>query len=409
MSETAQTEAEAQLPRLGLREPIAAVIDDSDALARACAQIHLGSGPVALDAERASGYRYSQRAYLVQLRREGAGTFLIDPIGFDDLADLDEAMGDNEWILHAATQDLPCLAELGMRPAALFDTELAGRLLNLPRVGLASLVEHYLGMSLAKEYSAADWSTRPLPEPWLEYAALDVEVLVELRNLIEADLQRAGKLAWALEEFEALLSFTGPPERVEPWRRTSGIHKLRGRRALAVVRSLWYARDHIAAERDVTPGRIIPDASMLALAQQTPTDLNALRTSRTMKARGPRRFISQWFDAIEEALALPESDLPTSSLHHDGPPPPRAWNDKNPAAARRLAAARRVVTELAQEHDLPAENLINPSLVRQVAWDPPTTDRFDADDIAAALSAGGARRWQVDLVAARIAAAFADS
>ena len=186
------------------------VVIDERTLQRAAEAIAAGEGPVALDAERASGYRYGQRAYLVQLRREGSGTWLIDPIALPDLSPLNEAIGGAEWILHAATQDLPCLAEVGLRPRQLFDTELAGRLLGLARVGLAAVVEHYLGLSLAKEHSAVDWSTRPLPEPWLRYAALDVEVLVDLRNLMGVDLARQGKAGWAREEFEALLQFTGP-------------------------------------------------------------------------------------------------------------------------------------------------------------------------------------------------------
>ena len=175
------------------------------------------------------------------------------------------------------------------RPATarLFDTEHAGRLLNLPRVGLASLVEHYLGRSLAKEHSAADWSTRPLPEPWLVYAALDVEVLIELRDLIAADLEKAGKTEWAAQDFEALLSFTGAPAREEPWRRTSGIHQARGRRALALVREIWQARDAIAAERDVTPGRILPDGSILEMARTPPSSLAELREMKVMRNRGP--------------------------------------------------------------------------------------------------------------------------
>lgn len=406
-SETTPPEApaEAPLPRLGLREPLGPVIDAEDELARACAEIAVAYGPIALDAERASGYRYSQRAYLVQVRREGAGTFLIDPTAFDDLTDLDEAFGDAEWILHAATQDLPCLGEVGLRPSALFDTELAGRLLNLPRVGLAGLVEHYLHMSLAKEFSAADWSTRPLPEPWLEYAALDVEVLVELRNLVEADLERTGKLAWAHEEFDALLTFTGPAERSEPWRRTSGIHKARGRRALAIVRSLWQTRDRLAEQRDVTPGRILPDSAILDLAMAPPQNFDALRSSRALRSRGPRRFLEAWHDAIEEALSLDESELPTPGQRGDGPPPPRAWPEKNPAAAARLQQSRSVVTELAEHHDLPAENLVSPGLIRQLAWEPPAT--IDPDTVAEQLIGAGARRWQVHLVAEPLSRALA--
>ena len=186
-----------------------------------------GVGPVAVDAERASGHRYGQRAYLVQLRREGSRTWLIDPIAVPDLSPINEAIGGAEWILHAATQDLACLEEVGLRPVQLFDTELGGRLLGLPRVGLAAVVEHYLGLSLAKEHSAVDWSTRPLRPDWLRYAALDVEVLGEIRNLMGVDLARSEKSEWARQEFDALLSWQ-PNVKVDPWRRTSGLHTVRG-------------------------------------------------------------------------------------------------------------------------------------------------------------------------------------
>src|SRR5690349_19735977 len=246
------------------------VVESERALMDAARAIAAGEGPVALDAERASGYRYGQRAYLVQLRREGSGTWLIDPIACPDLSPINDAIGSAEWILHAATQDLACLAEVGLRPQQLFDTELAGRLLGLPRVGLAAVVEHYLGLSLAKEHSAVDWSTRPLPEPWLLYAALDVEVLVEVRDHVAADLEAQGKTGWATEEFDALTRFTGPPPRVDPWRRTSGMHKVRNRRTAAIVRELWQERDAMAVERDVSPGRVLPDAALIEVALSAP-------------------------------------------------------------------------------------------------------------------------------------------
>lgn len=394
-------EVEVVSPRLELREPLTPVIDTQDALEAICERIASATGPVALDAERASGYRYSQRAYLVQIRREGAGSALIDPIAFDDLSLLDEAIGDEEWILHAASQDLVCLAEIGMRPRALFDTELAGRLLNLPRVGLAALVESQLHRSLAKEHSAADWSTRPLPDPWLHYAALDVEVLIELRDLLEAQLIESGKIEWARQEFEALLSFTGPPVRKEPWRRTSGIHKARGRRALGVVRALWEARDAIATDRDITPGRILPDSSILEIAQTPPNDLSTLKGLKAMRNRGPRRFISQWHDAIEQALGLEDGELPTIGQRFDGPPPPRSWADKNPEAAARLNACRESIAQIAEDNNVPAENLIAPGLVRALAWEPPA--EHDPDVIRGILTEGGARQWQIDLVAEALA------
>lgn len=392
-------------PRLELRDPLPPVVDTEAALAETCERISSGTGPIALDAERASGYRYSQRAYLIQVRREGSGTHLIDPIAFDSLVPLDTAFDGNEWILHAASQDLMCLAEVGLYPEKLFDTELAGRLLNLPRVGLAALVDHYLGLSLAKEFSAADWSTRPLPDPWLVYAALDVEVLVELRDLIDIDLQNAGKREWAAEEFEALLLFQGPPERKEPWRRTSGIHKARGRRALGIVREIWQTRDRIAETQDITPGRILPDSSILELATAPPQDLSALKSMRVMRNRGPRRYVSEWFDAIERGLALDEIKLPTTNQRIDGPPPPRAWPEKNPAAADRLARSREVVSSIAETHNLPTENLISPQLIRNIAWEPPA--ELSVESVSAVLREQGARAWQVGLIGASLTEALA--
>src|SRR5688572_27237208 len=294
----------ADAPLLRLRDGLGKIVETEAALAEVCAAMARGTGPVAIDAERASGYRYSARAYLIQLRREGSGTFLVDPIAFDSMAPLQEVLEGTEWILHAATQDLPCLNEVGLYPTELFDTELAGRLLGYPRVGLATLVETLLGYRLAKEHSAVDWSTRPLPEAWLEYAALDVEVLVELRDLLAAELEATGKADWARQEFESLKRFE-QPTRVEAWRRTSGLHRVRGRRALGAVRALWETRDDLARQRDVTPGRIIPDAAIIAAAQAMPTDRAALLSTRGFHGRGAERYASRWVAALQEVQAMP--------------------------------------------------------------------------------------------------------
>ncbi len=191
----------------------------------AASELAAGTGPIAVDAERASGYRYGQRAYLVQIRRNGSGSFLVDPVAFDDLSPLAEAINDAEWVLHAASQDLPCLSEIGLRPRELFDTELAGRLLGHPRVGLGAMTESVLGIGLEKGHAAADWSTRPLPEDWLRYAALDVEVLIDLRDALAAELDEAGKTEWARQEFAAIAAAPPAAPRVDPWRRTSGMHR----------------------------------------------------------------------------------------------------------------------------------------------------------------------------------------
>src|SRR5258705_12557438 len=183
-----QPERPPAVPLLEPRDGLPPLVTSPDALRKAVRALGAGEGPVAVDAERASGFRYGHRAFLVQLRRNKAGTVLIDPIACPDLAELDEALAGTEAVLHAASQDLPCLADLGFTPRRLFDTELAGRLLGYPRVGLGTLVEEVLGLTLEKTHSAADWSSRPLPQEWLKYAALDVEVLIELRDALAAEL-----------------------------------------------------------------------------------------------------------------------------------------------------------------------------------------------------------------------------
>ncbi|WP_335938791.1 ribonuclease D [Streptomyces sp. PTD5-9] len=388
--------APAPIPLLEPREGIPPVVASDDALARVVAAFAAGSGPVAVDAERASGYRYGQRAYLVQLRRAGAGSALIDPVGCPDLSGLGTALGGSEWILHAATQDLPCLREIGMTPTGLFDTELAGRLAGFPRVGLGAMVENVLGFSLEKGHSAVDWSTRPLPEPWLRYAALDVELLIDLRDALEEELDRQGKLEWAREEFDAIASAPPAPPRKDPWRRTSGMHKIRRRRQLAVVRELWTARDQVARRRDISPGKVLSDAAIIEAAMALPPNTHALTALSGFGHRMGRRQLEQWQAAVDRAKALPDSELPQPGQAVAGPPPPRAWADKDPAAAARLSAARTAVSELAERLHLPQENLITPDTVRRICWEPPRNP--SSDTVEAALTGYGARRWQIELV-----------
>ncbi|MFJ6529377.1 ribonuclease D [Streptomyces longwoodensis] len=386
----------APTPLLEPREGIPPVIADEAGLAEVVAAFAAGTGPVAVDAERASGYRYGQRAYLVQLRREGAGTALIDPVACPDLSALGAALRDTEWVLHAATQDLPCLREIGMVPTRLFDTELAGRLAGFPRVGLGAMVEGVLRFVLEKGHSAVDWSTRPLPEPWLRYAALDVELLVDLRDALEKELDRQGKLEWAHQEFAAIAAAPPAEPRKDPWRRTSGMHKVRRRRQLAVVRELWEARDRIAQRRDVSPGKVLSDAAIVEAALALPANVHALAALSGFGHRMGRRQLEQWQASVDRAKALPEAELPQQGQAVTGPPPPRAWADKDPAAAARLSAARTAVSALAEELSMPQENLITPDTVRRVCWEPP--QGVTADSVAEALVSHGARPWQVELV-----------
>jgi len=390
-------------PRDGVPTPLTT----PDELAAAVAALQADNGvrlPIAIDAERASGYRYGQRAYLVQLRREDVGTMLFDPVYLPDLSTLGAAIADDEGVLHAASQDLPCLAEIGLHATRVFDTELAGRLLGYAKVGLGSIVEEVLGFTLEKGHSAADWSTRPLPEPWILYAALDVEVLVELRDRLAAQLDESGKRQWAEEEFAAIVAAQPTTPRVDPWRRTSGMHRVRRRRELAVVRSLWERRDELAQQRDISPGRVLPDLAIVEAALAGPTTEVDLVRLPMWGGRSLRRQGATWLPAITAAAALAESDLPEVKARHDGPPPARSWAERDPVAAARLSAARSTVVEIAGRNHLPVENLLSPDALRRVMWQPP--EPADAAAIASALRALGVRPWQVALTAAPIAAAL---
>ena len=392
------------VPLLEPAEGLPPVVTTAAQLAEAVARLAEGAGPVAVDAERASGYRYGQRAYLVQLRRRGAGTVLIDPVPLPELAALQPVLAEAEWVLHAASQDLPCLAELGLRPSRLFDTELAGRLLGHPRVGLGAMTEAVLGLSLRKGHSAADWSTRPLPEDWVRYAALDVEVLVELRDALESQLRDQGKTEWAAEEFDAIVQAPPPPPRVDPWRRTSGMHRVRRPRQLVVVRELWLTRDELARARDISPGRVLPDSAIVEAALAQPKTQDELLALATFGGRATRRRLGLWWSAVERAAAVPEEQLPSAQPLADGPPPARSWNERNPAAAVRLAALRAAVAAIADEHTLPTENLLAPDTVRRLAWEPPAG--CDVETVAGVLRSHRARNWQVDLTARPLAKAL---
>jgi ribonuclease D len=381
------------------------VIDNRDDYLAAVAAIAAGSGPIAIDAERASGYRYSQRAYLIQIFRQGSGTFLFDAPAVGRFDELNGAIATEEWILHAASQDLTCLREVGLAPTRLFDTELAARLAGLPRVGLGAVVEDLLGIHLAKEHSSADWSTRPLPQAWLVYAALDVELLVDLRSALAELLERDSKTDIAAQEFASVLSRDFVIVRNEPWRRLSGVHSIRGGRNLAVARELWESRDAYAREIDTAPGRLVPDSALVAAARTLPETKRDLAALKEFTGRASRSQIDRWWNAIQEGLA--STDYPVLRVGGDTIPAPRVWADKNPEADKRLKIARAAVGDVASDLSIPLENVLTPELLRRLAWTPP--EPSDRDDIAEALELLGAREWQIDATAQVIADAFVEA
>lgn len=378
-------------------------VDTTAALTLAIEALSQATGPLAVDAERASGFKYSQRAYLVQMHREGSPIYLIDPIALTgtDLALLAEFANEQEWILHAATQDIPCLSELGLHPKSLFDTELISRLLGFERVGLGAVCELALGMRLAKEHSAADWSTRPLPDTWLNYAALDVDVLPQMRAFLIREIESQKKQNIVTQEMDHLLTFKPKEPKVDRWRSMSSMHELREPRQLAIAKALWEAREALAIKLDVSPGRLVPDRSVIHAAKTQPRAKSVLANDKAFNGRASRTYLDSWWTAIEFGTST--RDLPAMRVSTTGIPNHRNWPAKFPEANARLEAAKAVIAEVSKELSIPAENVLTPDFARQISWAPAG---FEPDEIAAQLKSLGAREWQIELLAERISRAW---
>ncbi len=382
------------------------LIENVEDFERGIADLLSAEGVLGIDAERASGFKYSQRAYLIQMYRTGGPILLVDPIAIvaeDETAftRASSLLQDLIWIIHAATQDIPCLAELGMRPKHLFDTELAGRILGFERVGLGAMVQQELGLALAKEHSAADWSTRPLPEAWLTYAALDVDVLPELAAALKHKLVEQDKLGWAEQEFEHLTGFNAKPPRADKWRATSGLNTIKDERSFAVVKALWHTREELAKKLDVSPGRLIPDSSIIELATSRPRTKGEMSANKRFAGRASRSYLDTWWQALNAGLK--DLNPPEVRVKAEGIPNHRIWANKHPEADARLNALKFAMSELSTMYSMPTENILTPDYMRQLAWH---LEMSSVQQIAEFLTSVGARSWQVDLVAEAFSAAL---
>ncbi|WP_164515859.1 HRDC domain-containing protein [Bifidobacterium dolichotidis] len=413
------------------------VINTARAFEAMCERFAQSSGPVAADAERASGFRYTHSDYLVQFKREDAGIALVDPqaVAADgcDWAEFMQAVGDAEFILHDARQDLPGFADLGIRPASLFDTEMAARLLGLTRFGLASVTERYLGFTLAKEHSAADWSYRPLPRDWRNYAALDVELLIELREAMLTDLKAAGKLEWAREEFQYTLDQGLAPrkEKSQPWLHISHITAIqRDHQALAVAKALWQKRDALASSYDIAPTLLLSDRAIIEAAQKKPHNNREFRAIRSLNERvrihmgneqdkmferyAPiQRMVkpSVWKNTIQEALQLKPSQWPDMGRiakqddrsrveggQAHAPKQMKIWKTHHPDRFARLQRARSVIHQIGVDTRTPDEIVMKPQIIRDLCW----TDEPGQVGVSEFLRSEGARDWQIALCAASL-------
>lgn len=349
---------------------------------------------IGVDAERASGFKYSNRAYLVQFSTENQ-IFLLDPTLFrdEDILELNAIVSARQWILHSATQDIPCLRELGFQPLDIFDTELAARLCGIEKFGLGSLALELLDLEMEKEHSAADWSQRPLSDEMLNYAALDVDVLHDLKATLDKRIDELGRHSWLVQELHRLLSFRPRPQPKDAWRNLPGISKTKDERKLKVAASLYIRRDELAKEKDIAPGRLIPDRSIMAVLEQLPDTKAELARNREFQGRASRSLIDDWWSAIKNSENLELSD---SELDPNHMPNHRSWEKRFPEAHLRLSALRPIVLSKAQEFGIAPEILLSPDVLRRVCFKPES-------DIASQLEANGARQWQIELLAAELA------
>ncbi|WP_165165111.1 HRDC domain-containing protein [Corynebacterium qintianiae] len=378
------------------------LVDDPTTFHSAATALAAGCGPFAVDTERASSFRYDDRAFLVQVHRRGAGTFLIAPEGHRDAvrSTFAPVLNGADWILHAAGEDLPSLAALGLYPGTVFDTELAARLAGFERPNLAAMVHEFTGVTLEKGHGREDWSATPLPGEWQEYAALDVVHLNDLAEGLTELLDAAGKLDAAAQEFTHLLSL--PPTPVKSWRDLKGLSTVPSGLGLEIARTLWEYRDTRARRTDTSPHALLSSKVLIEIARSQPRTPAELARVRGFPARR-RGAVDEWFDVLSQAYRVSPTRWPAAAERDDNPPSKSAWQRHHPESWERFVAAREALAELAGSLSIASEVLLQPALLRKVVWEgvPGDTDR-----VARELLRAGARPWQVDAVSPVIAQAL---
>lgn len=389
-----------------LREGVPPVIESESDLAQAVGELKRSTEPVAVDTERAQGFRYGSSAWLVQIRREDVGTFLIDSHALSDLEDLNQVL-QTPWILHSAKQDLPALAEANLVPPQLFDTETAARLLGLRHFSLLAVCETVLGVSLEKSHQAEDWSIRPLPTDWLRYAALDVELLPELYQQLTDRLRDKDRLSWADQEFE--YARTHVMHTKEPsWENLKGVRKLRQPRQLAVAKELWTTREAIARDKDVAPTRVLPSKAIIEAALRYPDTRRKMLSIPDFHRPRARAYKDDFWAALRRAQTLTATEMPQrQDLATPGVVPPvRHWKRTNPEALERLQLIRTAVQAAAEPVDLEPEVVLEPAAQRAATWEPLPASGA-AGTLLDRLVAAEARPWQLELTQPALERVFA--
>ena len=375
-----------------MSEPPLTLVESPAALEEALAELKR-EPLLAVDTEAASFHRYHDRVYLVQVSSRSR-TIIVDPLAAGDLAPFGGVLTDPnvEVVFHDADYDLRLLdQQYGFGATCLFDTRIAAQLLNEPGIGLAALLEKYLGVSLDKRFQRADWSLRPLSADMLRYAAADTRHLPELRDILRERLVEQGRLGWAEEEFSLLEQVRwGASDGEAPgYLRVKGAKALRGR-SLAALRELYQWRDEAAARSDRAAFRIMNTEPLIEIAKTLPTDVAGLRAIRGVGADLVERRGREMLAAVQRALALPEEDLPRIERA------PRRIPD--PALDARVEQLKAKRNELALRFDLAPGVLCPNATLEAIA-------RAMPQSLSELRAITGVRQWQAAALGEELLAA----
>ena len=325
-----------------------------------------GASIIALDTEGASFHRYVDRIYLLQLSTREQ-TAIVDPLPIGKPEGLGALLENQavEVVFHDADYDLRLLQQdYGWHVRNIFDTRIAAQLLGIRAFGLAALLDRYFGVKLDKKHQRADWSMRPLSQGMLDYAAQDTIHLLELRDRLKHDLEKAGRWDWAAEEFARLEGTRWEEDDGAGFLRIKGARDL-VRRELAILRELVRLRDDIARQLDRATFRVIGNEQLLEIARTKPNTRDGLAAIKGVPRGLLESRTDQLLGAIAAGLAVPEAELPRF------PKSPR-W-DKDPDFDARVATLKTVRDEAATRLDLDPGVLCSRDRLEAVARRKPST------------------------------------
>lgn len=355
-------------------------------------------GPIALDCEAAGFHRYTDRLCLVQLTASDGTDYILDPLAMDVGPLLRPVLEDPDVrvLMHGADYDIRLLdRDLGIRLRGLFDTQAAAAMLGASALGLAALLEQHLDVRLEKKYQRADWARRPLPDAMLDYAASDTRHLHELVNRLEPQLEAAGRLDWAQEEFRVLeqVRFEDDPDQ-DPVVRVKGARDLPPRTVTALREALAW-RDEIARTQDRAPFRVAQDQVLLDVAERRPRSVDDLADLKGMNGRLAREVGHDLVQRLERVDRLPPTDLVAY------PPAPRNGPGRPPPEVEELAdRLRSVRNRRAEALGLDRGMLLPNALLLDIARETPTSRD-------ALLALPGIKRWQVEVLGEELLAVLA--